>query len=78
MNIPGYDDWKLMTPEEDYEASGGKLCPWCGAYGPDHCEMRDEMNGVCPWEESEPDPDDLMEARREQREMDRDKPEEEY
>jgi hypothetical protein len=20
MSIPGYDDWKLMTPEEDHEA----------------------------------------------------------
>lgn len=32
MSIPGYDAWKLRTPEEDYEMSGGRLCPFCGAY----------------------------------------------
>lgn len=64
-----YDSWKLMTPEEDYEHRGGTLCPWCGAYSKRSCEMRDEMDGVCPWEESEPDPDDLMEQRREDREL---------
>ena len=64
-----YDDWKLMTPEEDYEHRGGKLCPWCGAYGPRSCEMREEMNDICPWEESDLDPDDLMEQRKEDRKM---------
>lgn len=38
------------------------LCPWCGAYSPRQCELEDEM-GVCPWEESEPDPDILREDR---------------
>lgn len=68
MSIPGYDNWKLMTPEEDYEASGGKICPMCGAYSPRSCELLEETGGVCPWEESQPDPDDLMEQRREDRE----------
>lgn len=68
MNIPGYDAWKLRTPEDEYEASGGKLCQFCGAYSPRQCEMRDEMDGICPWEESEPEPDpdylrDLREGR---------------
>lgn len=71
MSIPGYDNWKLMTPDEDYESSGGKLCPFCGAYDPSHCEMIEDMEGLfsCPWEESEPDPDALMEQRREDREF---------
>jgi hypothetical protein len=71
MSIPGYDNWKLMTPDEDYESRGGKLCPFCGAYDPSRCEMIDDMEGSfsCPWEESEPDPDALMEQRREDREL---------
>lgn len=28
------------------------LCPMCGAYGPDRCELEDECGGVCPWVES--------------------------
>jgi hypothetical protein len=64
-----YDDWKLMTPEEDYEHRGGKICPFCGAWGVEQCEMVEETDGVCAWEESEPDPDQLMEERREDREM---------
>ena len=32
------------------------ICPWCGAYSKRSCELEGEM-GVCPWEESEPDPD---------------------
>lgn len=32
-------------------------CPFCGAYSPRQCELEDETGGVCPWEESEPDPD---------------------
>ena len=56
MRLPGYDDWKLMTPEEERSAT---LCPFCGAYSTRQCELEDEMNGICPWEESEPDPDYL-------------------
>lgn len=63
-----YDDWKLATPEEDYEHRGGKLCPFCGAYSPRQCELQEETDGVCPWEESEPDPDYLVDIRREERE----------
>lgn len=66
MSIPGYDAWKLASPDED---RGGTLCPICGAYSKRSCEMRDEMDGICPWEESEPDPDALMEQRREDREL---------
>ena len=29
------------------------LCEFCGAYSPRSCELRDEMNGACIWEESE-------------------------
>lgn len=59
MNIPGYDDWKLRTPEDEYEASGGKLCPFCGAYSTRSCELEEETGGSCPWEvsEDEADPD---------------------
>jgi hypothetical protein len=69
MSIPGYDNWKLMTPEEDHEARFGSLCPFCGAYSPRQCELEEESGGICPWEESGPDPDDLMEQRREDREL---------
>lgn len=64
-SIPGYDEWKLRTPEEDYEMSGGQLCPFCGAYSPRQCELEEETDGVCPWEESqdEPDPDYLRDMR---------------
>ena len=58
MSIPGYDAWKLMTPEEDYEANGGTLCPFCGAYSSKHCDLEEESGGICPWEESQPNPDD--------------------
>ena len=71
MSIPGYDNWKLMTPEEDREARFGPLCPFCGAYSTRSCELLEETGGSCPWEESEPDPDYLMEMRREDRERDR-------
>jgi hypothetical protein len=69
MSIPGYDDWKLMTPEEEYEKRFGPLCPFCGAYSKRSCELLEETGGSCPWEESEPDPDALMEQRREDREL---------
>jgi len=74
MSIPGYDAWKLMTPDEDYESRGGWICPICGAYDTSRCEMtgaEDDLDDedVCPWEASQPDPDDLMEQRREDREM---------
>lgn len=63
MNIPGYDAWKLMTPEEYYEACGGKICPLCGSYSARSCELEEETGGSCPWEESQPDPDDLRDQR---------------
>lgn len=56
MNIPGYDDWKLQTPEEDYESRFGSICKVCGAYSPRSCEFEGEG---CPWEDNEPDPDYL-------------------
>ncbi len=72
MNIPGYDTWKLMTPEEDYESRGGTLCPFCGAYSSRQCELEEETGGSCPWEESQPDPDDQRDQRDEDARMDRD------
>jgi len=71
----GYDEWKLMTPEEDYGhkhiISGGLLCPFCGAYSPRQCELEEETGGDCPWEmsEPEPDPDYLLEMRRDDRDF---------
>lgn len=44
------------------------LCPWCGAYTSRSCEMEEEM-GVCPWEESQPDPDIQREDRDERRRL---------
>lgn len=65
MNIRGYDAWKLMTPEEDYERKGGKICPFCGAYSTRSCELEEETDGVCPWEEMEDegDPDYLRDRK---------------
>lgn len=28
------------------------LCPFCGAYGPRSCDLREDA-GCCPWEEAE-------------------------
>ncbi|MET3648080.1 hypothetical protein [Phyllobacterium ifriqiyense] len=67
MSIPGYDNWKLMTPEEDRESKS--LCPFCGAYSSKQCELEEETNGCCPWEEIEPDPDYLRDVRNEDREF---------
>jgi hypothetical protein len=78
MTIPGYDTWKLMTPEEDYEHRGGTLCPFCGAYSTRQCELLEETDGVCTWEGSEPDPDDLLDQRNEDRRMARDYPEDDF
>ena len=63
MTIPGYDAWKLMTPEEDRASRSGQLCPFCGAYSPRQCELEEETEGNCPWEMSEPDPDHLRDLR---------------
>lgn len=62
MHIPGYDDWKLMTPDEDR-----RLCPVCGAYSIRECELREETDGVCPWEEEQDmaDPDYLRDLHNE-------------
>jgi hypothetical protein len=68
MSIPGYDAWKTETPEDERERLFGPLCPFCGAADTDHCDMFNEDDSVCAWEESQPDPDDLMEQRREDRE----------
>lgn len=58
MNIPGYDAWKLMTPEDE---RSGDLCPFCGAYSTNSCELEVETGGVCPWDEAQDgdDPDYL-------------------
>lgn len=67
MNIPGYDAWKLQTPDDAYEARGGTLCQFCGAYSVSQCELREEMGGACAWEDAdeEPDPDYLRDLRNE-------------
>jgi hypothetical protein len=64
-SIPGHDAWKLATPEDDHERQGGSLCPFCGAYSTRQCELEEETDGVCPWEEmqEEPDPDYLRDLR---------------
>ena len=45
------------------------ICEFCGAYSIRSCEMRDEMDGICPWEESQPDPDIQREDRDERRRL---------
>lgn len=49
------------------------LCPFCGAYSPRSCELEEEA-GCCPWEESEPDPDELRDDRDERRRIEKEYP----
>lgn len=63
--IPGYDAWKLASPDDESEDRG--LCPWCGASSPRNCELVAETDHNCPWELSEPDPDELRDLRDEAR-----------
>ena len=58
-SLPGYDEWKLASPDDE---RSNTLCPFCGAYSKRRCELEEEM-GCCPWEESEPDPDELRDLR---------------
>jgi hypothetical protein len=60
MNIPGYDAWKLASPDDDRD---DQICPMCGAYSSRSCELLEESGGVCPWEESQPDADYLRDRR---------------
>lgn len=53
-SLPGYDEWKLACPDDDRIDT---LCPFCGAYSARSCELMEESGGICPWEESEPEPD---------------------
>jgi hypothetical protein len=64
MNLPGYDRWKLMTPEEDSiyahpedpdcTCLRGRRDPWCRSHGKDpdaeYDKMRDEQM-LKDWEE---------------------------
>lgn len=50
-----------------------KLCEFCGAYSPRNCELREEMDGVCPWEEMEPAPDLLRDDRDERNRLESDR-----
>lgn len=63
INLPGYDAWKLMSPDEDHVRRGGKICPHCDAWLPGPCGMDDEAE--CQLEE--PDPDYLYERERDRR-----------
>lgn len=49
------------------------LCPFCGAYSPLSCEFEEEA-GVCPWEESEPDADELRDDMHERRRLEKEYP----
>lgn len=40
--------------DEESELEPEPLCPFCGAYSPRQCELEDETDGVCPWEEMQP------------------------
>lgn len=53
------------------------LCPWCGAYSPRSCELEDEM-GLCPWDESDPDPDILREDATERARLTMEDPDDEF
>lgn len=52
------------------------LCPFCGAYSSRSCELEDEM-GVCPWEESQPDPDTLRDDAHERARLAKEYPDDE-
>ena len=53
-----------------------ELCPFCGAYSPRFCELLEETGGICPWEESSPDPDLLREDANERKRLEREYPDE--
>ncbi len=55
MDLPGYDEWKLQSPEDERRG-----CPFCGALSHLDCELED---GVCEWEAIVADPDDLRDHR---------------
>lgn len=49
------------------------MCPICGAWSRRSCDMEEEL-GVCPWEESQPDPDILRDDRNERRRIEKEEP----
>lgn len=67
MNIKGYDEWKLSGPDDERDRKG-MICPFCGAYSTRSCELEEEMDGACPWEEMEDegDPDYYRDLREEE------------
>ncbi len=70
MNIPGYDAWKLMSPEEERQRDGlmPAECPFCGSWTGEPCFLEDEcIEGEHPpcvdLEDRERDPDTWREER---------------
>lgn len=89
MDLPGYDAWKLASPD-DYYDEADEDCPNCGGEGftydcidgccvdaEEGCELCERRCDWCqgnPRKKSEPDPDDLRDQRIENEQMARDYP----
>ncbi|TIO15582.1 MAG: hypothetical protein E5X86_19620 [Mesorhizobium sp.] len=91
MDIPGYDAWKLASPDDDRDDFEDDYCPNCGGEGVVYC-CQDEIGCVdpesgcdlcerrCDWcqgkpRKSQPDPDYQRDLRNEDREFFADWPE---
>ncbi len=53
---------------------GDTPCPFCGAISPPRSCATQDYEGVCPWEEGQPDPDILREDRDEMRRLAKEDP----
>jgi hypothetical protein len=73
MNLPGYDEWKLMSPDDERDVRGGDVeCPFCGAWTGQDCLLDDQNSdgmppciGVLAYRQAVRDPDTWREEREE-------------
>jgi hypothetical protein len=70
MNLPGYDNWKLMSPEDERLDGDEEQCPFCGSMPGYGCLFEDDLvegeNPPCAdLEDRERDPDTWREEREE-------------
>jgi hypothetical protein len=63
MNLPGYDAWKLMSPDDERPQDESRECQFCGAWPGIACLLEDDcIEGEHPpcyalgrYEERDPD-----------------------
>lgn len=42
MSIPGYDAWKLMSPDDERPQDDDEECPFCGAVTGQECLLESD------------------------------------